>query len=170
MMNLSLKVIDCFFEETDFSIIDKLSQLIFSQYKNSLRSNWKKTDFSTPIYTYIIPADSLEYSIIQNKVKEYIDDFQLPIMFYYGLPGSYTIWHNDGLYSSAVSIYLNKNWDFRNGGLFTYKDETGIHSIIPEANTGVIQTGGIYHSTTITSPEAEIRRSIQVFCKKRDLF
>lgn len=168
-MNSFLKVVDKFFTQDEFSLVDRLSQLVYSEHKHHLKASWKRTDFSTPIYTYSISSSSLEYSIIQNTVKNYIDDFQLPIMFYYGLPGSYTIWHNDGIYSSAVSIYLNKGWDFRNGGLFTYKDEEGIHSIIPEANRAIIQIGGIYHSTTITSPEAKIRRSIQIFCKKRNL-
>lgn len=164
-MNNTVIVYDEFFNRSDLSKINEHSLEIYlnKKYKDS---NWSTIDYSKPILNYELPIVSESYNIIKNRIKKITDDDIYSIMFYFGPPGSYVIWHNDYIYSSAISVYLNEEWDYRNGGNFNYEIDGTIHTVVPRLNTGVYQSGGVYHSTTITTPNSDIRRSVQVFLKK----
>ena len=61
---------------------------------------------------------------------------------------------------------MNENWNYEDGGLFQYYANNKVETILPEANTAVLQTGNVPHSTTILSKHAPIRKSIQVWFEK----
>jgi hypothetical protein len=61
---------------------------------------------------------------------------------------------------------MNENWNYEDGGLFQYYANNKVETIVPEANTAVLQTGNVPHSTTILSKHAPIRKSIQVWFEK----
>jgi hypothetical protein len=140
---------------------------IFSKepLKSSL-SFWKDriVEYSNNVSIYNLPKESLEYNLIKSDIyKNYNLKYDIGgIMYYYWESGSYIPWHSDGGYGNALTIYLNKEWDYKWGGLFQYYDD-GIKTIIPESNLGVLQTGHVNHSTTITNKDTPIRKTIQIF-------
>ena len=72
-------------------------------------------------------------------------------------------WHNDGGHKSALTIYLNKEWNRNHGGLFLFDQEKGHGFLVPERNLGVYQMGGIWHAVSALTKTAPPRESIQIF-------
>ena len=68
-----------------------------------------------------------------------------------------------------MTIYLNNNWSYKNGGLFLYELNNKIEKIVPQKNLGVFQIGGVPHCTTIVSKNNKIRKTLQVFFDKRNI-
>jgi Rps23 Pro-64 3,4-dihydroxylase Tpa1-like proline 4-hydroxylase len=86
-------------------------------------------------------------------------------MAYIWKPHSYIPWHNDGIYSTGVTIYLNRNWNLDWGGLLIWK-EKGTEKLQvspPHFNIAVVNCNGIEHATTMVSPDAPLRQTIQCF-------
>ena len=89
------------------------------------------------------------------------------VLIYLWPNGSYIPPHRDSTHAQAVSIYLTKQWELSDGGLFCYADEDGIKCVVPEYNTGVRNDKAELHFTTpVTS--AKIRISLQVFMSYRE--
>jgi hypothetical protein len=62
---------------------------------------------------------------------------------------------------------LNEEWHKDWGGYFMYEDTKGeIRAIPPKKNFGLLQQGGIRHSTTPVHYDGGMRISIQVFLDK----
>jgi len=144
------------------------SEIFFKQNGNLQKSktfwNYEIIQWSNDVLIHKLPTDSLEFDLIRKDIDNLNLGFNVKgIMYYYWQPGSYIPWHNDGIYSNSITIYLNNKWDYSKGGLFLYKDGKDIKTIIPSDNLGVIQTGGVEHSTTITKTESPIRKTIQIF-------
>jgi len=123
-------------------------------------------EYSKPIDIKKLDKGQKNYQSIKNQIYETIGRFPDGIYYYFWGPGSYIPWHSDDIYSSAFTIYMNEGWNYEDGGLFQYNNNNKIETIIPEANTAVMQTGNIPHSTTILSRHAPIRKSIQVWFEK----
>ena len=74
--------------------------------------------------------------------------------------------NQDSNHSDGLTIYLNDDWSYENGGLFLYKENNDIKTIIPQKNKAVLQVGGVPHSTTIVSKYSKPRKTIQIFFDK----
>jgi Rps23 Pro-64 3,4-dihydroxylase Tpa1-like proline 4-hydroxylase len=107
------------------------------------------------------------YKMISNAVQDKTGEIASSILCYYGMPNSHISWHNDANYDSAISIYLNRDWNPNYGGLFLYKMEKKIHAVVPYINTGVLLKNGIWHAVSSTTKTAPIRYSIQIFCEPK---
>ena len=166
---MSVKQIKNILNLDTLSIIKKNNMDVFIKQINNLQKskefwNYKIVQFSNDVSIYNLPTDSLEFDLIKKDIDKLNLEVNIQgIMYYYWQPGSYIPWHNDGIYSNSITIYLNNKWDYSEGGLFLYKDGNDIKTIIPSDNLGVIQTGGVEHSTTITNTESPIRKTIQIF-------
>ena len=77
-----------------------------------------------------------------------------------------TDWHSAEIDYVGISYFLNDTWDYRDGGLFLYKQED--HSSIgqyvePIGNRIIINNEDLYHAVTqITNPTVN-RTSLQLF-------
>ena len=148
---------------------DTLTKVIKHNNKMNMRSlcanslhNWPEEiiHFSKEVLVYILDKNSQEFKLIEKDIGKCSS-----VMYYYWQPGSYIAWHHDKFYQKAVTIYLNDEWNYKDGGLFQYMDKD-IKTIIPKYNKGVIQTDLVQHSTTITTTDSPIRKSIQAFMDK----
>tara|TARA_R100001510_G_C7532228_1_gene123202 strand:- start:41 stop:538 length:498 start_codon:yes stop_codon:yes gene_type:complete len=83
--------------------------------------------------------------------------------YYKWLPGSFIPFHNDDSSSLASTIYLNESWDKDYGGLFLYEQDTEIKGYVPKYNSAVINKNNVSHSTSIISPTAPKRETLQIF-------
>ena len=83
--------------------------------------------------------------------------------YYKWLPGSFIPFHNDDSSSLASTIYLNESWDKDYGGLFLYEQDTEIKGYFPKYNSAVINKNNVSHSTSIISPTAPKRETLQIF-------
>lgn len=94
---------------------------------------------------------------------EIVGSSPLIMMYYYWTPMSHIPWHNDEIYSCAMTIYLNQTWDKNNGGLFLYEEGNEIRCIMPKVNRAVIQKNNTNHAVTCLTKNSPIRRTIQLF-------
>jgi Rps23 Pro-64 3,4-dihydroxylase Tpa1-like proline 4-hydroxylase len=122
---------------------------------------------SNSIHIHSIPKEIDLYKMISNAVQDKTGEIASSILCYYGMPNSHISWHNDANYDSAISIYLNRDWNPNYGGLFLYKMEKKIHAVVPYINTGVLLKNGIWHAVSSTTKTAPIRYSIQIFCEPK---
>jgi hypothetical protein len=90
-------------------------------------------------------------------------------MIYVWMPGSYIPYHSDAKYSKAVTVYLNEEWGFNDGGFFTWRepnDEDWV-CVIPHFNLGIVNAFGLEHGTTPVTSD-KLRVTVQIFLKKKD--
>jgi len=104
---------------------------------------------------------------IEKKTKLVVNDHD--IMIYYWTRFSYIPWHEDENYGGTLTVYLNEEWLPDWGGYFMYEDsKQEIRAILPKRNFGLLQQGGIRHSTTPVNYDGGMRMSIQVFLDKAE--
>ena len=160
-----------FFEESIFNeILIDMDQSFEKDYNLLDNKGWGETvvEYSKPIKIKPLESNEKNYHSIRKVIYELTGRFPDGIYYYFWGPGSYIPWHSDDIYSSAFSIYMNKNWNYQDGGLFQYYENNKIQTILPEANTAVMQTGNVPHSTTILSKHAPVRKSIQIWFDKNN--
>ena len=101
-----------------------------------------------------------------NCYSNYVDIKKYSVTYvnyYRWLPGSFIPFHNDERSSLASTIYLNESWDKDYGGLFLYEQDEEIKGYVPKYNSAVINKNSISHSTSIISPTAPKRETLQIF-------
>ena len=81
--------------------------------------------------------------------------------------GSFIPWHDDGSYKKTITIYLNEQWDLNWGGAFLYSkmdfSKNNINCIYPEYNTAISFAPPLLHTTTLTTNNSLMRKSLQIF-------
>jgi 2OG-Fe(II) oxygenase superfamily len=105
-------------------------------------------------------------AMIESKMKRFLkpgEQFR-HVQYYEWNQLSQINWHNDNHINSAITVYLNENWDHNWGGLFCWKenDEKG-NFIIPQFNTAIVVRGHPFHHVTLTSPYAPTRKTLQIW-------
>jgi hypothetical protein len=110
---------------------------------------------------------------IKNQFVEYDEkfiNFSFTVQYCKWHRGSYIPWHNDSDHSIGATIYLNKDWDVEDGGLFVYS-ETGnvdnLKCIYPCYNTLVINESNEWHHVSLVNYHANTERTtIQIWIEK----
>lgn len=127
---------------------------------------------SAPVLLYTLDSENTPFfDELVNEIETKTQyTLTVPIVnFYIWTNSSYIPWHDDGLYSAGLTIYLNTEWDLNWGGLFLYKEENNeIKSVAPQKNRAVLQEGGVPHSVTMTTSSASYRYTLQLFFKHKD--
>ena len=155
--------------EKDYDWINQLSKDYLDDNSTKPNFSWDHTikEFSQPVYIKGIHDASdlwrVKQSISHHDISPLNKNCVKGALLHYWSPGSYIPWHTDKKYSAGLTIYLNEEWDYQMGGLFNYKYDYGVRTVVPQKNTGVLQVGGVPHSTTITSEKSPIRRTLQIF-------
>ena len=168
MGSIMITEINSIFSEKDFTFIKNKFENSYFEDNKTWEGGIK--EFSKPVKIHRIKDDNL-IQLINNSIKK-IDISPLNknvidgCIFHKWESGCYIPWHNDTKYSAGLTIYLNDDWSYRNGGLFLYKEDNNIKAIIPQRNKGVLQIGGVPHSTTIISKNSKPRKTLQIFFKK----
>jgi len=163
-------LIDNFLEPDTFFRATSLSNEIYTSTECTLKSNasWD-SDVVRTSHTVLVHeiSDDKLVNYLQTRVEEEFGHYDITPMFYYWTQFSYIPWHNDGNHSAALTIYLNEQ-DADDGGYFMYeKSDDTIEAIQPQPNRAIFQEGGVRHSVTSVNLGAPVRRTIQIFMRKR---
>ena len=80
--------------------------------------------------------------IVQQTIKVRWNNVEFIPTLYVWSGGSYITWHRDEVYPYSGTIFLNKEWDSDNGGIFLYKDEDllEVKGIEPIYNSMVVNS------------------------------
>jgi len=165
---MNIEIIHNILSEKTLTLVNKNLEYIrkgTSSFFNS-KDVWHKEiiEFSKEVFIHILPKTSKEFdSINKDLLKLNLNRPPKVIMYYFWQPGSYIPWHTDKIYSNTLTIYINKEWDYSWGGLFQYYTNKEIKTIIPGYNIGLLQSGDLKHSTTVTTSTSPVRISIQIF-------
>ena len=168
-----LKIYDNFFDSTFLSYIENLIAETKKEY------NWNVNHFVFPEHIRHNPGTVLS-NVLAEKDKTIIINellskkfFSTPpslfeAYFQIGLPNSSIDWHQDNIVREkpidriGLTVYLNREWEDHWGGFFMYEDNDKLSAIRPKFNCAVCQTS-LKHCTTIISPIAEPRLTLQLF-------
>ena len=168
---MKIKIYNRFFSDKDFDYIKKQSDNILES-KDFISNNfWHKSikEYSKDVYVHNIEDSKLKNIITNQLYNIGIKNRIKGLLFHYWEEGTYIPWHVDSSYHAGMTIYLNNNWSYKNGGLFLYELNNKIEAIVPQKNLGVFQIGGVPHCTTIVSKNNKIRKTLQVFFDKRNI-
>ena len=110
---------------------------------------------------------NLKQSHLEDKILFYFQKFTkyncIGLNYNRWYPGSFIPFHNDQIYKLASTIYLNEEWHRDYGGLFLYEEKNELKAIVPKYNHAVINSNSLVHGTSIVSPTAPIRETLQLF-------
>lgn len=162
-----------FTKELYHELIDTARFLLTEGANNFCTNNWwdkKIVKDSFPVLIHGIHKNSELFfktkQQIENKTELSVNDDN-DIMIYYWTRFSYIPWHKDHSYAGALTVYLNEEWHEDWGGYFLYeKNDNDIRAVMPKRNLGILQQGGVNHSTTPVHYDGNLRISIQVFLHK----
>lgn len=127
---------------------------------------------STPVLIHRIPKDNKKNLVKRIKdvvsSKTGIEDID-NIMLYYWTRFSYIPWHHDAHVESAITVYLNENWQPDHGGyfLYDYNRDGNIRGVVPELNVALLQRNGLWHCTTPVNWNGVVRVTCQIFERKK---
>jgi Rps23 Pro-64 3,4-dihydroxylase Tpa1-like proline 4-hydroxylase len=120
---------------------------------------------SAPILVFDL-TKTLESTIIEQvkaQCKEIRQYQEIKLRYYKMMPGAYIPWHNDGGWSFAMTIYLNKNWDKDFGGYFAFAHDNQIKCLPPAYNSSVFISAPLEHCVFQTVQNAPPRTTVQIF-------
>lgn len=88
-------------------------------------------------------------------------------MIYVWSKNSYIPVHADGVYSKAITVYLNSSWEYNDGGMFNWFDEKlqEWKNITPTFNKAVVNDLGYLHGITPVKSSTN-RITLQVFINR----
>ena len=157
-------------------ISNVLPERLILEIKNYAEENSKKAVWNTNhlLWAKQIVKDSgsvdilnLKQSHLENKILFYFKKYRkyncIGLNYNRWYPGSFIPFHNDHVFKLASTIYLNKEWHRDYGGLFLYEHKDQLKAIVPKYNHAVINPNGVVHGTSIVSPKAPIRETLQLF-------
>jgi hypothetical protein len=129
---------------------------------------------STMILCVAIPdniIDEVEDSLAEHNLIDYARDESLKrtktVMLYIWPAGSYIPSHRDSTHGKAITVYLNKDWQTDDGGLFCWGDGPTYSCILPSYNTAVENSMSENHFTTPVNSKEKLRFSLQIFISKK---
>jgi hypothetical protein len=118
--------------------------------------------------------DRLTKEIKELGIYDEVTDFSLhdqsyAMVFVWGRD-SYIGEHQDGTTRKTFTVYLNKEWDISEGGLFHWFDNNSNEwkTFIPKFNSLVYNDGEPRHYTTPVKSKNKFRVTLQVFINKKD--
>lgn len=165
---MSIEVIENILSEQLLKDCQDLAQEVLYSTETRWRSNmtWQnelKRKSNTVLVYEIKKNNQNIFNRIRKEIKDKTGKHINDLLIHFWPPLSYLDWHDDGVYSDAVTIYLNKEWSPSWGGYFLYNENDNIRGVIPKENLGIHQKGGIPHCVTTINVDSDIRVSLQAF-------
>lgn len=161
-----IKVIDDFLEPDFFFDVNVLSKQIYTSPNGTLKSNASWNSDVVQESNIVLVHEIQDTDILKTLQKKF-EEYDITPSFFYWNQMSYIPWHDDGAHHAAMTIYLSDHEE-NDGGYFMYEKSDGtIEAIQPKPNRAIFQSDGVRHSVTSVNLGAPIRRTIQIFMKKR---
>lgn len=164
-----IKILNTILREPDFFFVKEVCDKAYESGDYMENGIWGENirGNSKPVHIHPITCKNIQGIVKKNLELYDIEPLNKNVikgmMFYYWSEGSYIPWHTDENHSAGLTIYMNDTWNYQNGGLFLYNDNDEINTLIPSRNKGVLQVGGIDHSTTIVRKGSKVRKTLQIF-------
>jgi len=162
-MIIHSNVLNCNLYEELLDIFEKNPFLYFSnQY------HWNE-DLLQGMLGTCLCADVNEHikSLILKDIGHLLPSYKDIDMLYYTWGKQSGInWHTDFPYLFGATIYFNKDWNRRDGGILLWEDEFEIKGHLPKPNSMVLNTKNYNHMVTPIHYDAvSPRYTIQIFGK-----
>lgn len=154
----------------DSELLNDLEKDLESKIKQRVwvnsRTSWQ--DELTNRFIGNIETTSIDPSCsvrLEKKIKPLVDSYvKFAADHYIWYPLSGINLHKDEYYQFGATLYLNKNWNVEDGGLFLYKKKEKYKVVVPTYNTCVINDNNIEHCVTqVTSRNNLLRHTIQIW-------
>ena len=118
-----------------------------------------------PVYTSSLNKQLV--TLVSNEIKHLLPKHDSLYMAHYLWDKNSSISvHNDDIHLFGATIYLNRHWDIRYGGLFVYFEDNQWKTFLPNFNSLVLNDEFQDHMVTIISPNIpEFRHTIQIWGK-----
>jgi len=161
-----IQVVENFLNPDLFFELNVKSKQIYASPNGTLKSNasWNPNVVNT---SHSVLVHEIEDLNVLEPLQQTLDEYTITPCFYYWTQMSYIPWHNDGGHDAAMTIYLSDH-DENDGGYFMYeKDDGTIEAVAPKPNRAIFQADGVRHSVTSVNLGVPVRRTIQIFMKKR---
>ena len=168
-----MKIIENFLNETLISNInDYVKNSDRNQYWYS-NSKWNKDIVKNSGLVTILPIQKFSKELTDSFIlyDKKFENYSFCFQYYEWHRGSYIPWHDDHCYDMGATIYLNKEWDVEDGGIFFYT-ETGYTSdlkcIYPKYNTLILNDSNELHHVSLVNYHAKTeRKTIQIWISKK---
>lgn len=99
-----------------------------------------------------------------SKIIDDIDQYDVNMVFQVWDRNSGIPFHDDHSHKKAITVYLNDEWSWEDGGLFIYDDGSeSVKAIMPRKNRGMIIEGELHAVTAISPYARETRNCLQVW-------
>lgn len=169
-LNKNINVIENFF---DLKLIENLNLIVKENLNNNVwKTNlvWQKDIVKSSSQVSILHFSNLYPNIQEQIINKYINllpslqNRQFAINLYLWHKFSYIPFHKDAHMYLASTVYLNGEWDRDWGGFFIYEEEDNYGAIKPRFNRCIINKN-VNHGTSLTTADAPVRITLQVFAK-----
>lgn len=120
---------------------------------------------SAPVFARPLPGQQTIKVYAQLLERNLIkpNDPVPTVLAYVWHPLSFIPWHDDNHQRYSATIYLNREWDPNWGGYLLWREGDTMHVTPPCYNRIFFSTGKVEHSTTMTTRDAGLRQTVQVF-------
>ena len=146
--------------------------------KNIGEPKWY-TNIAWPEYIVIAgnQVSILPLKVFEDRIKQtyinYRPEFKnskIMVQYYVWQRGSHISWHYDKdpkINKMGSTIYLNKQWDKNDGGLYLYEENKKIHAEVPEFNKMILKDSTLYHGVSmLTNTAKQVRKTLQIWIWK----
>lgn len=128
--------------------------------------NWNDSLLQGMIGTCLcVDVNDYVKSLILEDINHLLPKYdKIEMLFYRWGKQSGINWHTDAPVLFGGTIYLNRQWSKRDGGILLWEEESEIRGYSPEANTLVLNTENQNHMVTpIHYDASQPRYTIQLF-------
>ena len=154
----------------DLSVLEDISQYLGENFKRPVWSTnhaWHQGLVKGGGQVATLRLEEFDEVLKQQYIRfdSKFEDLSFQSRFYIWHRGSHITWHTDKRYSFGSTIYLNKEWDKNDGGLYLWQDDDHqIHAEVPEFNKMVLNSQGTHHAVSMISNQArEMRTTLQIW-------
>jgi len=124
---------------------------------------------SAPVFTIKLKPELREkFKEALKRANLYDESIHQPLehaTLYVWTRESYIPLHSDARYGVAFTVYLNREWDYNDGGMLHWLDPETQEwkAFLPSFNTCAINNKGVDHATTPVKSKDKFRITIQCF-------
>jgi hypothetical protein len=166
-----IKVFDNFLTKDLIFLTKGLCSSNLHEYKWRTNLSWNesiKKSSSTVLILSLTDEKNLKDFLTKkfNFLFPQTKDCQISILYYIWSNLSFIPFLFDANKILSATIYLNENWNIDFGGLFLYEYLNEKKFVIPEFNKCVVNESLVYHGTSLTTSDAPLRETIQIFFNK----
>lgn len=169
-----MKIVRNFLNETLISDIENYVKKCDKNQHWYSNSKWDKNIVKNSGLVTILPILNFSKQLTESFITydKKFEKYSFMFQYYEWHRGSYIPWHNDYCYDFGATIYLNKEWDVEDGGIFFYAetdDVSDLKCVYPKYNTLVLNDSKELHHVSLVNYHSKTeRKTIQIWINKKN--